>query len=247
MYERCLGKNPNLQSCRLQPIDNRAKNEGIPVCYNRTLEELNDGEDRWLVFCHEDFQFLEPLAPWFDRMDKNAIYGPIGGSMSMRRHWLFGELWSGSFQGVITESEKNGDDAKETGCRVPFDTSAETVDCQCVIVHASLVEKFNLRFDERLSFDLYAEDFCMNAFLANGIPTRILPLRCQHYSRGTIAPRFFEQLTYLDQKYPRYEVFGSVGHMIGGGRTKLRRFQKKSRHLLDLMFPWLSQMLLKLS
>ena len=46
-------------------------------------------------------------------------------------------------------------------------------------------------------------------------------------------PRFFEQKAYLDAKYPQTEAFGSVGYNIGGGRTPMRRFQKRVRTFLD--------------
>jgi hypothetical protein len=66
---------------------------------------------------------------------------------------------------------------------------------------------------------------------------RLEPVACQHRSRGTIEPRFFVQLAYLGRKYPRCEAFGAVGYSIGGGRTPVRRFQKRARALLDVLCP----------
>lgn len=236
MYDKCIAKNPFVSNCRLEPIDNRVHNEYITVCYNRMIERFVD-EDVWLIFCHEDFQFLEDPVSLLENADKNSIYGPIGGVLKKRFHPLFKEVWEGVFCGVILESEKDGSGVHEVGVSVAIGTPVESLDCQCVMVHSSLFAKYGLRFDEKLSFDLYAEDFCMNAWLDHSLATRILPVKCQHYSGGNVTPRFFEQLKYLDEKYPKYEAFGAVGYFVGSGRTFIRRFQKKCRTLLDRYCP----------
>ncbi len=242
MYDKCVAKNSFVSNCRLEPIDNRERNEYITVCYNRMVEKLADA-DTWLIFCHEDFQFLEDPALLLEKADKNSIYGPIGGVLEKKFHFLYGELWKGSFVGLILESEKDGSCVGELGKKVPMDTVVETLDCQCVIVHSTLLKKYQLEFDERLSYDLYVEDFSINAYVKGGVKTKIIPVKCQHYSHGTIAPRFFSQSDYLYRKYPKLEFFGAVGFYIGGGRTPLRRLQKKTRVFLDKYCPWLSKTL----
>ena len=242
MYDKCVAKNSFVSNCRLEPIDNRERNEYITVCYNRMVEKLADA-DSWLIFCHEDFQFLEDPALLLEKADKNSIYGPIGGVLEKKFHFLYGELWKGSFVGLILESEKDGSGVGELGKKVPMDTVVETLDCQCVIVHSTLLKKYQLEFDEHLSYDLYVEDFSINAYVKGGVKTKIIPVKCQHYSHGTIAPRFFSQSDYLYKKYPKLEFFGAVGFYIGGGRTPLRRLQKKTRVFLDKYCPWLSKTL----
>ncbi len=238
MYDKCIARNPFVSNCRLEPIDNRECNEYISVCYNRMIEKYAD-VDTWLIFCHEDFQFLEDPMILLNKADKDYIYGPIGGVLKKRFHPLFVEVWEGAFQGVISESEKDGSGMCEVGASVPIGTQVETLDCQCVILHSSLFAKYGLRFDEKLSFDLYVEDFCMSAWLDHTVPTRILPMKCQHYSRGCIAPRFFAQLEYLREKYPKYEAFGVAGYYVGSGRTLVRRFQKRVRSFMDKHCLWL--------
>lgn len=236
MYDACIGSNRHLGKCRLEPVENRERNDRIATCYNRALERHLD-DDAWIVFCHEDFQFLEDPVPVLEAADKNAICGPIGGVLAMRPHRIFLEIWEGSFRGTVLESEKDGSGTRSVGVRVPPGTTVDTLDCQCLAVHSSLLRDLALRFDEQLTFDLYAEDFCMAARLSHGIETRIAPFACQHRSRGTIEPRFFVQLAYLVRKYPRCEAFGAVGYSIGGGRTPVRRFQKRARALLDVLCP----------
>jgi hypothetical protein len=244
MYDKCIAKNQFVFNCQLEPIDNREHNEYISVCYNRKIEKFADANS-WLIFCHEDFQFLEDPVMLLENADKNSIYGPIGGVLKKRFHPLFLEIWEGVFYGQILESEKDGSGVRELGASVNGGMQVETLDCQCVIVHSSLFAKHRLRFDEKLSFDLYVEDFCVSARLEYAVSTRILPMRCQHYSRGCIALRFFEQLKYLREKYPKYEAFGVTGYYIGAGRTSLRRFQKKVRGFLDRYCGSLVKWLLK--
>ena len=49
------------------------------------------------------------------------------------------------------------------GRRVKTGIKVQTFDCQCLIIHSSLINRYKLRFDENLTFDLYVEDFCANA------------------------------------------------------------------------------------
>lgn len=232
MYRRCIAANPFCADCELLKLDNHARNESVSVLYNRVLDGLVHSASRWVFFAHEDFEPLEPMGVRAD-LDVNRLYGVIGGRLSRRKPWLLGGIWAGAFCGQVLQSEKDGTDLKSVGNPAPLDTVVDTVDCQFLAVHSSLVSRHRLRFDERLSFDLYAEDFCLNALLSYGIETAIWPIRAWHHSPGNVQPRFFRQKAYLDAKYPRAEAFGAVGYTIGGGRTVLRRLQKRVRAFLD--------------
>ena len=65
MYDRCVKGNPFVAGGELRPVDNREKNEGIPVGYNRFLDSRPPDERAWYVFCHEDFEWREPAAAVF--------------------------------------------------------------------------------------------------------------------------------------------------------------------------------------
>lgn len=233
MYRKCIAENPCCSDSECCMLDNRVENECIPVLYNRVLDALGAGDSRWLIFCHEDFMPKERFIPWLERADKKRLYGPIGGILVNKRSWLFGGLWCGEYKGCIVQSEKDGSGECLYGTPVPMDSIVETVDCQCLVVHSSLIRDYGLRFDEALSFDLYVEDFCLSAKLRHGISTAILPINCQHFSPGNLVSRFFSQKEYLDAKYPFAEAFGCVGYTIGGGRTIIRRMQKRVRAFLD--------------
>ena len=97
----------------------------------------------------------------------------------------------------------------------------DTFDCQCLVVHSSLIRRYGLRFDERLSFDLYVEDFCVGAYERYGIESHILLMECHHFSQGSIGQRFYEALACLQEKYrsARKRYASIVGRHITFGRN----------------------------
>lgn len=245
MYRRCVSENPHNSGLRFMAADNRSKNERVATLYNRLLDGFDYSRPTWIIFCHEDFEFLEPISDKVGALDTEALYGPIGGKLLCRRRWMLGGMWPGEHLGTVYQSEKDGSRPVVIGQSVETGTIVDTLDCQCLIVHSSLIHAHHLRFDEHLSFDLYVEDLCLGARVRHGILTRILSVKCHHYSYGKLLPRFFEQKAYLDAKYPNEEAFSPVGQTIGGGRTTLRRFQKRVRRAMDKRCPWLVNVILK--
>lgn len=217
MYERCLKGNPFLSGGELCPIDNREKNEGVPVCYNRFLASRPKDESAWYVFCHEDFELKESISALLDGLDMNALWGPIGAATRVR--WGIYHQWR--MLGSVEECAKDGSNVHVIGTVVPVGTPVETFDCQCLIVHSSLVQREGLRFDEKLSFDLYVEDFCMAA-AKKGIASRILPIPARHWSGGSVLARYYEQEAYINAKYPD-DCFTGTSSWILGGKPPLGR------------------------
>jgi len=213
MYDRCVRNNPFCQAFRQVPLDNRAENLPVPVRYNQFLDTLQ--EDGWIIFCHEDWRLDEDLMPSLRDLDKGCLWGPIGIWLKECRHSDFMEV-----RGCVTDSFKDGSDPRRYR-GFAMEGRVDSFDCQCLVVHSSLIRQHDLRFDENLTFDLYVEDFCVAAHVKAGIESRILPMRCQHYSRGTISQRFQDSLSYLQKKYAfaakRYATI--VGrHATFGGR-----------------------------
>ena len=233
MHKKCICNNPYCKNASAIVLDNRKENAHIPVQYNRFIDSIRPNDDQWIMFCHEDFQLKEDIIPKLITLDQNVIWGPIGAVLSYRKSWIPGGVPFFSFHGLITESEKNGDNPHLTGDGLSG--NVDTLDCQCLIVHTSLLQKTHLRFDENLSFDLYAEDFCALAKEKFNIPTKILLLRCHHWSRGNLMPRFLDQLNYLTRKYPTSEYPSTVGYSFGQGRTLLRRLQ---RRIISIVRPY---------
>lgn len=189
MYDRLVRNNPNNAGAEFLPFDNNAENKTIPVRYNSFLNSYDYSKEAWFVFCHEDFQFLEPLSGKLPTLDKGVIYGVFGAKLRVPG------------VGLQIDSNKDGSDMSFRGSPVSKPTTVDTIDCACLIVHSSLVAKYGLRFDENLTYDLYTEDFGIAAQERYGIATKVLPIRSHHYSYGNIQQRFHDQLGYLNDKY----------------------------------------------
>lgn len=218
LYERLVRGNPNNEGAGFVPFDNLAENRTIPSRYNEFLDTYDYSRDAWFVFCHEDFQFLEPLSGKLPLMDKGAIYGSIGARLGI------------SGVGLQVDSNKDGSNACFIGTPIIRPTVADTVDCQCLIVHSTLAARYKLRFDENLTYDLYTEDFCISAFERFGIKTMVLPIRSHHYSYGNIVARFFDQLAYLNTKYAdASRVYVTTTAFAIGRSEKLKKVNDKLR------------------
>ena len=192
MYQKCIVDNPCCQFLSVVTLDNSKENLPIPVQYNRFTDSLE--EDGWVIFCHEDWMLLQDIRPLLSGLDRSCIYGPVGAVMEVCENADFIHI-----SGHIQQRRKDGSWHKDVRgtWKGP---EADTFDCQCVIVHSALLKEKELRFDPKLTFDMYAEDFCASAYL-KGIPSRILPVKCRHYSGGTVGDRFFASLEYLRGKY----------------------------------------------
>lgn len=212
MYDKCVRNNPNCAKAEFIAVDNREKNEGIPIGYNRFLDSRPIDEEAWYVFCHEDFELKEPLGPKLDALNKNQLWGPIGAATEVK----CGVYHKWVLRGQIEECRKDGTQHRMVGAPVEQGTLVETFDCQCLIVHSSLIQRHHLRFDERLTFDLYVEDFCIAAREFAGVPSRILPLKSCHWSGGNVQPRYYEQEMHVNAKYQNVCYTGTSSLILGG-------------------------------
>ena len=182
-------------------FDNRTENLGISQRYNTFLNNYDYSKKDWLVFCHEDWELKEEIYPKLDILDKNCLYGPIGKIAHTKIFNLQTNI------GQIENSNRDGSNLQIIGLENYNLQRASTFDCQCLIVHSSLIEKYKLRFDENLFFDLYVEDFCINARENYNIPSKILQICCHHWSWGKLSDRFWEKYSYLQKKYNKTKEY----------------------------------------
>ncbi len=203
--------NPNLRGMDVELIDNRARSAGLPCLYNEIIERHLD-EDAWLFFVHEDF---EVQGAFIDttRLATDAIYGTCGVRLKDRAVPIaFGRHKC---------SNKDGSDVVEVGLVIETPTWVETLDCQSILLHTSLLrDRPRLRFDETLTFDLYAEDLCILAQESFGIAVLVVPMQFQHYSKGKVSHRYWKGLRHLAAKYPTVGVPGPCS-FIGGNVAAL--------------------------
>jgi len=212
MYFRFFTSNKFVNNNSLIAIDNRQLNRGLPVIYNEVIENLVN-ENCWIFFVHEDFEIKCGLGV-IDTLDQNFVYGTFG--INIENFFPVG-------YGKHVCSNKDGSNAVEVGMTVSNAVKVQTLDCQSVLVHTSLLSKNpHLRFDEKLTFDLYAEDFCINSRELHKIEVKVFPLSFQHYSHGNLTERYYSGLKYLAKKYPTVGVAGSCS-FIGGNTSDLEK------------------------
>ncbi len=218
MYDKCVGKNPNLADMRLIVYDNNLENLTITQRYNSFIDSITPNDDFWVVFCHEDWRADEPLNPILSALDPKYIYGPVGIFLQHRfAHDYVIPV------GRIDMYDKNGENYMRIAPKMKTGR-VDTLDCQCVIVHTSLLREYNLRFDENLQFDMYVEDFCASAHECYDISTRVCAIKCTHFSYGFLSERFFNSLRYVQNKYSvsRKAYATTVGNRNTFGTRKLR-------------------------
>ena len=221
LYRRCLRENPKCSGVQFVTFDNTSNNQPIPVRYNGFLDGYDYSHETWFMFCHEDFEPLEDVERKIDglKLDKAALYGPIG----CRRKGAFG-FGMQVYCGEIEECDRNGGGKIwKVGSAIEAPVAVETFDCCCMFAHSSLVNKFGLRFDEELCFDLYVEDFCASGKLRHGISSFAIPFNARHHSGSVPTIRLRRHLPYLRQKYPRNYFTGTCTYF--GTPTWRKRLQ----------------------
>jgi len=67
-----------------------------------------------------------------------------------------------------------------------------------------------MRFDEKLEFDLYVEDFCADARLRFGVKSYVIQMEACHHSGSIATERLWRHLPYLAAKYPDNAFVGSL-------------------------------------
>ena len=210
MVRRFFINNPFVDRVDVRLIDNRSRNAGLPVIYNEIINEFLN-EDVWLFFVHEDFEVKGSLFSTRD-LPIRAVYGSFG--VRLEQGIPIGI-------GTHTCSSKDGSNPIVVGRAVEQRAWVDTLDCQSVLLNTALLREFTkLRFDEELSFDLYAEDLCINAQTNFGVPSMVLPFDFQHYSPGRVTDRYWRGIRHLSFKYPDVGVAGPCS-FIGGNIAEL--------------------------
>lgn len=213
IFERYVGSNKNLRRHPVVRYDNTVENVPVPVRYNEFIDTAM--EDGWVAFIHHDFEFdVDPL-PVLKKLPQDAIYGVVGARLTRKGKYTFigapgrkgvprwerGEIMrvdAGGFVKCSTQLVRSG----EFGVRPKRPLTVSTLDCCCLIVHSSLIRKHGLRFDERLAWHMYAEDFSLGARSAHGIETYVVPIESGHYGlSGTDSDDFRECLDLVIDKH----------------------------------------------
>lgn len=233
LYKRYILENRYIktkENIELIHFDNTKENVFISKRYNEFLNNYDYSQKAWFIFCHPDWEILEDIEPVLRSLDKTKIYGPIG---SFGDHKLVPNKFSRLCRGYCKEESRNSDSKKIT-CTAEQDwtkTAVDTLDCQAIIIHSSLIEKRDLKFDNNLEWDLYVEDFCINSKLKYNIETQVIKIECCHHSDAgfkTIPDSYWNMLKYLNKKYPD-EIFAGIISPIGGKKVELATEKEMER------------------
>lgn len=225
MYDNLVRENKNNKGAEFVFFDNREHNNGIAERYNSFLAGYDYNNSAWFVFCHEDWETKEELFIKLSGLSTDCIYGPIGSASIVTSRNVYRYT-----RGFCRQSDRNGRRVVTCKGLMP-DGVVDTFDCQCIIVHSSLVQRYSLRFDEHFTFDLYVEDFCIGAYERYGIISKILPINCQHWSYGNITDRFYKLKVYLDTKYNG--IYSTIAGAEVIGKAGRRRIVSFGRFFLN--------------
>ena len=206
LYDKFVARNTNYQGACFKSFDNSEDNIPIPIRYNAFLDSHDYPAKSWLMFCHEDFELREDIVTLMNHFDPCALHGVVGSA----RRGIAG-LGMQVIYGNMMESRRDGEGMEwSVGKRVSRAVEVESFDCCCLIVHSSLIEKYGLRFDENLLYDLYVEDFCAMAKVNYGIKSYVHPVYCCHHSGSRATNRLYRHLPYLAEKYKQNCFSGTL-------------------------------------
>jgi len=202
IFNKSIKNNTAMSPYEQIVFDNTCDNISITKRYNSFIENIITTEsDFWVVFCHQDFGFLEDPLLKLSKLDKNFMYGAIGTKvkrglyMRNSRIHIHKRFFIGEIKQGVNEQK-----FVKLGKRINKPEVVDTLDCCCVIAHSSLIKKLDLRFDENLDFHMYAEDFCMNV-KKKGIFTKVIQFDCFHIGGGTLTDEYYKCLKYMKIKY----------------------------------------------
>lgn len=196
------------QNCEIIGYDNTIENTAITKHYNHFIKENimqnTDSEDIgfWSVFMHQDFAFREDINLALENLDKNYIYGPIGVKFLSPIIHRTEEGFDPSKLIILGKiAQRMNSQFIYFGEEVKEPTTVDAIDCCCIIMHSSLIKKYQLLFDENLNFHMYAEELCYRAKKDFGIETKVTQLGCFHLGMGVINQEFRDSAQYLKDKF----------------------------------------------
>lgn len=162
----------------------------------------------WCIFIHQDFGIMQDIDSLLKKLDRNNIYGAVGvkifkgiffGKKDKARHLGFKTSFKLTLGRIL--QGKNDFNFKKHWCPALFQPTVDAIDCCCIIIHSSLIKKYNLRFDENLNFHLYAEELCYRAKKDYKIKTKVVQMKCFHLGQGTLDEDFEKSAQYLKEKF----------------------------------------------
>lgn len=223
-FTKVVQNNQYLKDTEIFAFDNTTENIAITKRYNGFIEENIKApaaggrlkEDTWCVFIHQDFGIMEDLNPILEKLNPNYIYGAVGvkifkgffyGKKGLDRRLGFKDELKITLGRILQGGGKCGGDfgddfgLKKHGRIALFQPTVDAIDCCCIILHSSLIKKYNLKFDENLGFHMYAEELCYRAKHEHKIKTKVVQMKCFHLGKGDLGEEFEKSAQYVKEKF----------------------------------------------
>lgn len=214
-FTKVVQNNDFLKDTEIFTFDNTAENISITKRYNSFIDENIIGaaeggpsKDTWYIFIHQDFGFMEDINPILERLNPECIYGAVG--VKIFKGFFYGKKGLDKRLGFKNELKitlgriLQGDNdfaLKKHGRIALFQPTVDAIDCCCIIIHSSLIKKYNLKFDENLNFHMYAEELCYRARHEHKIKTKVVQMKCFHLGKGCLNDDFEKSAQYVKEKF----------------------------------------------
>ena len=86
-YEQTIKNSSFMNKYDITAFDNKKENVSITKRYNSYIKDnifTGKIKDSWIVFCHQDFAFVEDPIKVLSKHDKEYIYAPIGAAVKLK-------------------------------------------------------------------------------------------------------------------------------------------------------------------
>lgn len=200
VIESTLKENNNGNIEYIQIHNSKSGSSGLNEGLNKSTNDL-------IICCHQDITFLEG---WYDHLlhcldQLDLIYN----IKELKQDWgvagFAGTTDEGKMVGTHSGLGMDGCDTIE----------CQTLDCSTLILRKSIINKYKLKFDEKLTYyHMYGEDISLQS-LDKGLKVCCLNVPIIHNCKWTSGGGFKESVDYIKLKWKHKfsVIYTTVGNL----------------------------------
>jgi len=175
-----------LMNTEIIPI---SKESQAVVELNKFLDKITPGDNRWLFFCEEHIKLLEDPTTLLEGKNMDTVFGVVGGGKVSNENDPEVEVFDARNDSAVASN--------------PVESLGQGI----LIVHASVIAKKSLRFDEKFP-DYYMTEFSIQC-KESGLTIALLPLNCESRHPSLPTQQVFRGHRFLREKYPSLLPIGT--------------------------------------